>query len=82
MALYVYETRHTGIFDRDHSYSTRAYDDLVPFHARLTVTKNSLRTIGPNIWNSIPNEIRNLPTKTQFKNNYKKYLISLYSQPS
>ena len=78
----MYDARYSGIFDREHSYLTRNYDNLVPFHARLTVTKNSLRTIGPNIWNSIPIEIRNMPTKNQFKTNYAKYLISLYSLSS
>ena len=80
IALYMFEARHSGIFDRNHRYSTRSYDDLVPFQARLTATKNSLRVCGPNIWNSIPLEIRNLPTISIFKNRYKKHLISLYSQ--
>ena len=78
VALYMFDARHTGIFDRDHSYPTRSHQDLMPFHARLTVTKNSMRTVGPNIWNNIPQEIRNIPTKSSFKYHYKKYLISLY----
>ena len=61
---------------------TRNYDNLVPFHARLTVTKNSLRTIGPNIWNSIPTEMKNVLTKNQLKTQYTKYLISLYNLSS
>ena len=80
VALYMFEARHSGIFDRNHQYSTRTYYDLVPFQARLTATKNSLRVSGPNIWNTIPLEIRNLPTLSIFKNHYKKHLISLYSQ--
>ena len=80
IALYMFEARHSGIFDRNHRYSTRSYYDLVPFHARLTATKNSLRVCGPNIWNTIPQEIRNLPTISIFRNRYKEHLISLYSQ--
>ena len=77
--MYMFEARHSGIFDRNHPYATRSYHDLVPFYARLTVTRNSLRVAGPNIWNSIPLEIRNLPTLPMFKNHYKKHLLSLYN---
>ena len=79
IALYMFEARHSGIFDRNHRYPTRSFYDLVPFPARLTVTKNSMKVCGPNIWNSIPIEIRNLPTLPVFKNQYKKHLISLYN---
>ena len=82
IAKYMFEARHSGIFDRNHSYPTRSYNDLVPFYARLTVTQNSLRVAGPNIWNSIPIDIRNLQTLSLFVNHYKKYLISLYNQPN
>ena len=75
----MFEARYSGIFDRNHRYSTRSYYDLVPFQARLTVTKNSLKVCGPNIWNSIPLEIRNSPTLSIFKNRYKKHLLSLYN---
>ena len=75
----MFEARHSGIFDSNHQYATRS-NDLVPFFARLTVTRNSLRVSGPNIWNSIPLEIRNLPTLSTFKVRYKKYLLSLYEQ--
>ena len=74
----MFEARHSGIFDRNHPYPTRGQDDLLPFNARLTITENSLRTIGPNTWNSIPQEIKNSPTLSIFKNRYKHYLLSTY----
>ena len=77
--LYMFEARHSSIFDRNHPYPTRYHHDLVPFHARLTITKNSLRVSGPNIWNSIPLEIRNVLTVQIFKNQYKKHLLSFYN---
>ena len=58
VATYMFEARHSGIFDRNHPYPTRGQDDLLPFNARLTITEKSLRTIGPNTWNSIPQEIK------------------------
>ena len=78
VALYMFEARHSGIFDRNHQYATRSYQDLVPFNNRLTVTGNSLRVNGPIIWNTIPQEIRNLPTLSIFKKRYKKHLLSTY----
>ena len=77
--MYMFEARHSGIFDRSHPYATRFYHDLVPFHARLTITENSLRVIGPNIWNSVPSEIRNVSTLSIFKNQFKKHLVSSYN---
>ena len=74
----MFEARHSGIFDRNHSYSTRGHDELMPLFARLRITENSLRTIGPQIWNSITQEIKNSPTISMFKNRYKQQLLSAY----
>ena len=78
VAVYMFGARHSGEFDRNHPYPTRSYNDLVPLYARLNVTQNSLKVSGPSVWNSIPQEIRNLPTLSMFKNRYKKYLLSMY----
>ena len=78
IALYMFDARHSGIFDRNHHYATRSYQELNPFSNRLTVTENSLRVCGPIIWNSIPQEIRNVPSVSIFKNKYKKHLLSTY----
>ena len=78
VALYMFEARHSGIFNRNHHYATRSYQDLVPFDNRLTVTGNSLRVSGPIIWNSIPQDIRSLPSLSIFKNRYKKHLLASY----
>ena len=44
----------------------------------LAVTQNSLSVVGPNLWDTIPAEIQNCPSKNSFKFNYKKYLLSFY----
>ena len=80
VAMYMFEARHSGIFDRNHHYETRTAQNLVPYDARLTITENSLRVRGPNIWNSIPQDIRDLPTISIFKSRYKKHLLSSYDQ--
>ena len=78
--MYMFEARHSGIFDRNHQYETRTVQNLVPYDARLTITENSLTVRGPNTWNSIPQDIRDLPTISIFKSRYKKHLLSLYDQ--
>ena len=74
----MYERWQSGIYDRTHSYQTRNRSDLIPNQSRLTVTRNSLSVVGPNLWNTIPAEIQNCPSKNSFKFNYKKYLLSFY----
>ena len=79
IGLFMHDNSSTGQFNRTHSHNTRNRNDFLPNRARLTITQNSIKVIGPNIWNSIPENIRALPTKTSFKNQYKTYLLSFYS---
>ena len=74
----MYERWQSGLYDRTHPYQTRNRSDLIPNPSRLTVTRNSLSVVGPNLWNTIPAEIQNCPSKNSFKFNYKKYLLSFY----
>ena len=37
-----------------------------------------VRNIDARLWNVLPNALRILPSKNQFKNNLKKYFLSLY----
>ena len=46
--------------------------------SRLTITKNSINVIGPNVWNSIPVDIQNSITRESFKFKYKLLLLSFY----
>ena len=78
VGLYMYDRWNTGAYDRHHQYETRNRNDLLPRRANLSVTQNSLHSAGPNLWNSIPEYIRSSSTKSSFKCQYKKYLISLY----
>ena len=64
---------------RTHDYPTRGHDELLPRAARLTLTQNSMLVVGPNIWNTIPEEVRNSPSRNSFKFKYKKHLLSFYS---
>ena len=78
VGLYMYEHRTSAQFIRHHDYSTRGHDDLLPQSARLRLTQNSISVVGPNTWRSIPESIRNSPSRNSFKISYKKFLLSFY----
>ena len=79
VGLYMYDRRSTDAYERQHQYETRNRNNLLPGRACLSVTKNSMHSIGPIIWNSIPEHIRNSRTRSSFKSQYKKHLISSYN---
>ena len=79
IGLYMYDHDTPTQFIRSHEYPTRQRDNLLPAHARLTLTLNSLSVVGPNFWTSIPADIRNSPSRNSFKFEYKKFLLSFYS---
>ena len=67
-------------FQTSHSYLTRTgRDRYVPSFQRLTLTRNqSIYFQVPKNWNSIPDDVKNAPSLSSFKNRYKAYLISHY----
>ena len=74
----MYENSTSAQFIRPHDYSTRGHDYLLPQSARLELTKHSISVVGPNTWRSIPEDIRNSPSRNSFKFSYKKFLLSFY----
>ena len=80
VGLYMYDHGvHTQRI-RSHGYSTRRGGELVPGFARLTLTENSMLVAGPNVWSSIPDDIKNSPSRNSFKFEYKRFLLSSYNQ--
>ena len=71
----------TSIFLTSHSYNTRQRNNLNSAYQRTVTTQMSLSFSGPNIWNSIPDSIKNLPTLNLFKMKLKDYLIDKYASP-
>ena len=69
VGLYMYDHDISSQFFRSHNYSTRGQDELLPHRARLTLTENSMSVVGPNIWNTIPADIKNSPSHYSFKSN-------------
>ena len=82
IGLYVFD--HLEAFlptdNQNHNYNTRNCSNLRPARSRLTITQNSINVTGPNLWNSIPNEIRISLSRESFKHNYKNFLLASYSR--
>ena len=79
IGLYMYHHNSSAHYSRLHDYETRGHGDLLPMSARITLTQNSISVVGPNIWNSIPEDIQNSPSYNCFKFRYKKFLLSFYT---
>ena len=62
-----------------HNYNTRNRNLLVPVYHRLTLTQHSISKRGPDVWNNIPDHIKNLNSFPLFKKYLKEFLISSYS---
>ena len=63
---------------RNNPYPTRYTNQIAPLFQRLALTQRSLNYIGPQIWNSLPDNIRNITCLSLFKRLTKKYLIESY----
>ena len=61
-----------------HSIGTRSSDLYRPFNFRTDLARNTIRRQGPLEWNGIDMNIRNSSSCKNFKNKYKKYLLSYY----
>ena len=56
------------------SYSLRKSNDLQHYRPnQVTFGSNSLRSLGPQIWNGLPNEIKSAENLNSFKNMIKKW---------
>ena len=80
LALRAYKIRSTleAQYSRTHTHNTRHHSLLLPHFERLTTTQNSLHYRIPTLWNTIPIEIKNSQTITQFKRLYKDHLLTKY----
>ena len=62
-----------------HSYRTRSVDLYRPHNFSSDLARNTIKTQGPVLWNSIDISIRNSVTINSFKYKYKHFLISQYN---
>ena len=59
-----------------HSYSTRQSSNLHVVNPHPTLAQKSIRHRGPDVWNSLPNDIRNIKSTNSFKRALKCIIIS------
>ena len=78
LGCYIYENSGSEVFVRDHSYETRFSSHLLPSFRRLYVSQQSVYYLGPVLWNSLPDMIKNSSNLLLFKTRLKKYLLGLY----
>ena len=67
-----------GSFTRTHSHNTRYVENLLPNFQRLSSTFRSINYIGPSLWNDIPNFIREINSKGNFKYTLRNYILASY----
>ena len=62
-----------------HSYPTRHSSDYHLENPRTVFAQRSMRYNGPVVWNSLPSELKRLPSLHSFKSSLKKHLLSIYT---
>ena len=81
IAIYMYKNIYRDTIinsEACHTYPTRTRNVIRAPQHNLTIFQHSMSYMGPKIWNSIPDNIKNLPSLHSFKKHYKLYLTSLY----
>ena len=78
-ASYMYKLNDFTPYLRIHNHATRSRNLLLPSFHRLTSSRKSISFNGPNIWNTIPPEIKLCSNILKFKIKYKKHLINSYA---
>ena len=79
--IYVYKNIDSFPSISSHNYNTRNHTNLRSTFQRTSVTQQNISHMGPRIWNSIPPNIRSLPSINSFKRNLKLHLLSNYRPP-
>ena len=64
----------------DHSHNTRNRDIFaIPNYRRLQISQRSLTYAIPTVWNTIPNDLKNVRSLNTFKKRLKTHLIGQYN---
>ena len=79
LAQYMYKCNSSNsITTVSHNYCTRQMGNAVAAYQRLTVSQHSISYSAPHVWNSIPENVKNSTSLSQFKHLFKNHLISKY----
>ena len=69
MFSYIYEV---------HKHNTRISSHIRPIWARLSILKKSILYVGPSVWNSLDEQLKNSKSTLIFSRLYKKHLQLSY----
>ena len=69
------QNQNSNLPARQHYHDTRGRNQALPAFNRLHSTQRSLSYVIPSIWNSIPNNIKNVNNLAKFKNELNDYLL-------
>ena len=78
ISVYMFENNHNPIFQSNHQHDTRNRNLLNPVFHRLSRTQQAMSSVGPRIWNSLPNDLKLISTLPKFKTELKCFLLSNY----
>ena len=76
--MYMYKNHQNSNFRVQHNYHTRFRNRPLSSYNRLTLSQHSVDFIGPNVWNDLPQSVRDSSSIPVFKSRTKNYLISKY----
>ena len=76
--VHMYKIKDSPEFSRNHNLNTRYNSALLPSFNRLTLCQHSVTFNGPNFWNSLPQNLKELSTLARFKKHVKDFLLSQY----
>ena len=76
VCLYMFSARNK--YAVSHNLSTRSNNLPVSMFFRTTLGQHSINFMGPKIWNSLPESVRNVDTLNRFKSEVKNYYLSFY----
>ena len=68
-----------GEYSMSHNVNTRNSQLALPKFHRLARTQQSVTFSGPSLWNSIPENIRNIKSLPNFKIKLKEYYLQQYN---
>ena len=63
-----------------HSHNTKSKNNIHILNHKLTVRTHTIRFYGPKLWNSIPEQLHNVPSLNIFKKQYRSTLLSSLDQ--
>ena len=69
----------SGFYAPHHNLNTRNRNLLNPPFQRLASAQRSIAFAGPQLWNTLPSELKDIENINCFKKNLKTYLVSMYA---